>query len=296
MHYIVSRIILKSHSEGFYHRARLNESIKLHMRKVIFTLLLGLFSLVLTADEINLDGIYQGKNLYVMNPFASSGVGFCVYEVRVNDQVTTDEINSSAFEIDLSLYQFNTGDQVEVTIKYKPGTTPKVLNPEVLKAKSTFTASSLKIDNKTNKLLWSTTGESGSLPFIVEQYRWNKWVKVGTVQGKGTAGSNSYEIQVYPHSGENVFRIKQVDYTKRPRYSREKKYRSMTPPVSYSPVKDIETEILFSAETMYEVYNPYGNLVAKGVGTTVDVSGLEKLEKYNYILHFDNQVVQFNKK
>jgi len=265
------------------------------MKKLILSLLIFCFTSAVFADETSLSGIYQGKNIYVMNPFASSGVGYCIFEVRVNGQVTTDEINSSAFEIDLSIYNFNIGDKVNVQLKFKSGCQPKVLNSEVLQASSTFTASSLKV-NKNNTLSWTTTGESGSLPFVVEQYRWNKWVKVATVEGKGTPGTNSYEVEVIPHSGENTFRIKQVDYTKRPRYSRDAKYRNMTPAVSYSPVKDITNEILFSASTMYEIYNPFGNLVLKGTGTSVDVSSLQKLDKYNYILHFDNQVIQFNKK
>ena len=49
---------------------------------------------------IILEGNYQGKNLYIQNPFGSGGVGFCVTEVLVNGNITTDEINSSAFEID----------------------------------------------------------------------------------------------------------------------------------------------------------------------------------------------------
>lgn len=265
------------------------------MKKIFFSLLLICFASAAFADETTLSGIYQGKNIYVMNPFASSGVGYCIFEVRVNGQVTTDEINSSAFEIDLSQYKFNLGDKVTVLLKFKTGCQPKVLNPEVLQATSTFTASSMKV-NKNNTLTWTTTGESGSLPFVVEQFRWNKWVKVATVDGKGTPGNNSYEVEVNPHSGENTFRIKQVDYTKRPRYSRDIKYRSMTPPVSYSPLKDITNEIKFSSSTVYEIYNPFGNLVLKGVGTEVDVSSLQKLDKYNYTLHFDNQVVQFNKK
>jgi len=102
-------------------------------------------------------------------------------------------------------------------------------------------------------------------------------------------------LRVYPHSGENQFRIKQIDYTRQPRYSRVAKFRSMASPVSYSPQKGISDNIMFSAETMYELYNPFGNLISKGVGTAVDVSSLPKLDKYMYILHFDNQVVKFNK-
>lgn len=265
------------------------------MKKLILSLLIICFASALFADETSVSGIYQGKSIYVMNPFASAGVGYCIFEVRVNGQVTTDEINSSAFEIDLSLYNFKVGDKVNVLIKYKNGCQPKVLNAEVLQATSTFSASSLKV-NKNNTLTWTTNGESGSLPFIVEQFRWNKWVKIATIDGKGTPGTNSYEVDVFPHSGENTFRIKQVDYTKRPRYSRDAKYRNMDPVITYSPQKDFTSEILFSASTMYEIYDPYGNLVLKGSGTSADISSLTKLNKYNYILHFDNQVIQFNKK
>jgi hypothetical protein len=61
---------------------------------------------------IILEGNYQGKNLYIQNPFRSGGVGFCVSEVKVNGNITTDEINSSAFEIDMKPHKLNIGDKV----------------------------------------------------------------------------------------------------------------------------------------------------------------------------------------
>ncbi len=261
------------------------------MRKFfVFSLFISLIT-NLFAGDIVIEGVYQGKNLYVMNPFASSGIGFCVYEVRVNGQVTTDEINSSAFEIDLSVYQFKIGDKVKVEIKHKDNCTPKVLNPEVLKPKSTFKILTMTIEND-NTLKWVTTNEAGSLPYIVEQYRWNKWVKVGTVEGKGTPGTHTYSIQVHPHSGMNKFRIKQIDYTKQPHYSQELTYRSKKPPVTFSP-KKVENEIKFSRPTLYEIYDYYGNIVKKGFGDKVDVSGLKKGE---YFLNYDNQMDTFKKK
>ena len=60
-------------------------------------ILASLASLPLWAGTIVLEGHYQGKNLFIQNPFSEAGVGFCVYEVTVNDQIATDEINSSAF-------------------------------------------------------------------------------------------------------------------------------------------------------------------------------------------------------
>jgi len=265
------------------------------MKKSLFAIVLLCVTSFAFAGEINLSGIYQGKNVNVYNPFASTGVGFCVYEVQVNDGVTTDEVNASAFEIDLSVYGFKIGSEVRITIKHKGNCRPKVLNPEVLRAKSTYRISSMKV-GRDMILRWTTSGESGSLPFIVEQYRWNKWVKIGVVKGKGTPGSNSYELPVEPHSGENEFRVKQVDYSKTPNYSRSVKYRNYDPEVSYVPEKKVSTSITFSRETAYEVYDPYGQLIEKGFGKTVDVSALKAYKKMLYTLLYDNKIAQFEKK
>jgi len=262
--------------------------MKKHIVLLLFLILLGTWSF---AGEIVIEGIFQGKNLYVMNPFASSGVGFCVFEVTINGKTSTDEINSSAFEIDLSVYQFNLGDKVIVDIKHKDNCIPKVLNPEVLKPKSTYNVSTIKVSKEGN-LTWSTTGEAGKLTFIGEQYRWNKWVRIGEIEGKGTPASNSYSLKVTPHSGNNKFRVKQIDYTKKPRYSPEAKFKSMNPPITVTS-KKYETEITFSGKTMYEIYDYYGNLVLKGIGSKVAIT---ELKKGNYFINFDNTMDQFRKK
>jgi len=74
-------------------------------RTILASVVLALSAYGAIAGTIVLDGNYHGKNLYVQNPFASSGVGYCTIEVEVNGQVTTDEINSSAYEIDFSFFQ-----------------------------------------------------------------------------------------------------------------------------------------------------------------------------------------------
>jgi hypothetical protein len=261
------------------------------MKKIFLLITLFSFYTSFAEGDITLDGIYQGKNLYIMNPFSSTGVGFCVYEVNVNGKVTTDEINSSAFEVDLTLFDFKLGDKVAIIIKHKSNCAPKVLNPEVLKPKSTFKISLINIDDN-NTLNWSTTNEAGELPFVVEQYRWNKWITVGTVQGKGTPNSNSYKMAVFPHSGNNKFRVKQIDYTRKPHYSEEVLYRSNKPAVTFMPKKPI-TEITFSRETMYEIYDGFGNIVKKGAGMTVDI---KSLKSGDYYLQFDNEMSEFKKK
>lgn len=261
------------------------------MKKTIILITFLMICFYGYSEEIVLNGVYQGKNLYVMNPFAASGVGFCVYEVSVNGRITTDEINSSAFEIDLTIFQFKKGDKLEVVVKYKNGCTPKIINPEVIKPQSTFEVGTLKVD-KGDKLVWTTTGESGSLTFTVEQFRWNKWVKVGTVEGIGTPGTNTYSTQINLHSGYNRFRVKQIDYTRKPRYSKELKQRSTQPEVTYTFDKPY-TEIIFSAETMYEIYDYYGNLVDKGIATKVNVSAIPKGD---YFLNYDTKTETIKKK
>lgn len=189
------------------------------------------------AGVIVLEGNYQGKNLYVQNPFRSAGVGFCAYEVTVNGQVTTDEVNSSAFEIDFKNLGLKIGDKVTVKIEHQDDCTPKVLNPEVLKPKSTFNTTSINIDPKEGILKWVTTEESGKLPYVVEQFRWNKWIKIGEVDGIGTPDAHNYEFKITPNSGKNSFRVKQVDYTGQPRMSGKVDFNSDMAPVSFSPEK-----------------------------------------------------------
>jgi len=264
------------------------------MNKAFSLLAVTAFSaLTASAGVIVLEGNYQGKNIFVQNPFASSGVGFCVYEVTINGQTTTDEINSSAFEIDFSFFQLPLGCPVDLTIKYKDDCKPKVLNSEVLKPMATFDIDAMAI-TKEGTLVFSTKNETGSLPYTVEQFRWNKWVDVGTVQGKGSPDLNKYEFQIGTiHSGENKFRLKQIDASGKPRYSFDTKYRSPLPPVTFSDAgKKVGTSISFSDKTMYEIYNAYGNIVDKGISKTVDVS---KLDKGNYQVNFDNTFGEFKK-
>lgn len=262
------------------------------MKRLFFVMLISLFALQVNATGvIVLEGHYQGKNLYVQNPFAGSGVGFCTFEVTINGEVTTDEVNSSAFEIDFANFQLKVGDPVIVKIKHKDDCKPKVLNPEVLKPKSTFEIVSMKI-SKEGEFDWVTKNETGKLTFIVEQFRWNKWIKVGEVDGNGTAGENNYQFKITPHSGENKFRVKQIDYSGKPRYSQASRYISTVGEITFSPIK-AKTEVIFTGETLFEVYDSYGNIVKKGYGEKVDVSNLKK---GIYYLNYDNKTDTFVKK
>ena len=238
------------------------------------------------AGTLVLEGNFQGKNLFIQNPFSEAGVGFCVYEVTVNDQIATDEINSSAFEVDMNNFGLKLGEKVLVKIKHKDGCTPLVLNPEVLRPKSTFDIVKQEVAaDGTYK--WTTSNETGELPFLIEQKRWNKWVKVGELPGIGTPGEHTYTFNVTPHSGENTFRVKQVDLTKKARYSQGVMFSDASVgAITWSPLKP-KDEILFSGNTLYEVYDQYGNIVKRGYANKIDVS---TLKKDLYYLNYDNKM------
>jgi hypothetical protein len=267
---------------------------------LIYLSILYLFTSRISAQNsvIILDGNYQGKSLFVQNPFNSGGVGFCVTEIKVNGNITTDETNSSAFEIDLKAHKLSMGEKVEVKIFHKDGCKPRVLNPEILKARSSFEVVNMAID-KDGTLKWSTKNETGILTYIIEQYRWNKWVKVGELEGSGTFNINEYSFKITPHSGKNQLRIKQTDYTGQPRISKPVDFVSDVPESDFAPLKTSK-EINFisrldgkATETMYEVYDQYGNIVKKGFGSKVDVSNLPK---GIYFTNFDNKMGEFTKK
>jgi len=237
-------------------------------------------------SSVVIEGHYQGKNLYVQNPFSGSGVGFCVIAVYVNDNVTTDQVNSSAFEIDFSNTTVEKSDPVTVRIQHKLDCQPKVLNPEVLRPKSTFENSEIFVNE--NKILkWKTTNEQGKLTYFVEQYRWNKWVKIGEVDGNGKVDENNYRFSVasHVHSGENKFRAKQVDYTGRPRPTKSTTYEDNEQMMVSLINPKVKKTLDFSENTLYEIFDTFGNLVKKGYGKIINI---DNLPKGLYYVNFDN--------
>jgi len=262
-------------------------------------ILLVSFVLVLTAfnvkADLSIEGSYQGKSLYVQNPESEDGFGFCATKVTVNGDIMPGGVSRSAFKIDFSLFNIQVGDDVFIVIEHRDGCKPKILNPEVLLPRSTFVVTEMKVTND-GKIEWTTTGEQGKLPFIVEQYRWNKWVNAGEVDGAGVEGPNSYEFKVTPHSGENKIRVVQIDHSGTKKKSDEKTFKSEVEEVEMAP-KKVKTEIKFTAngeptETKYEIYDAYGNIVKKGYSSSVNC---ENLRKGAYYINFDNKNEKFIK-
>ena len=251
--------------------------------KLIFSLSLLLSALAVNAGVFVYTGVYQGKDLYVKNPFSSDGVGFCVFEVKVNGKITSDEVNSSAFAIDLAQFGFKVGQQVEVIIRTKDECEPHLINPNAIAPASTCTVKEMSLSS--TKLNFKTEGETADLPFFIEQFKWNKWVVVAVVDGKGQAAkSNAYAIEVPVIDGMNKFRVRQDD-GKGVHYLMEKEVAAQAPDVTLLHDK-VYDKVEFSGVTSFEVYDAFGVLVQTGSAKMIDC---QAWQAGMYYLNFDNE-------
>lgn len=245
--------------------------------------LLLAFSQASFAELIVLSGIYNGTDLYIKNAATTTGVGYCIYEVRVNNRITSDETNAPVVGVNFRDLSLRPGQPVEIVIRCKEDCAIRVLNPEVLLSESTFEMESVLV-NPDGHMEWATRNERGTLPFTIEQYKWKRWVKVGEVMGKGDLHRNTYVMDMALHSGTNVFRITQKDHSGM-KSSNEVKVQGKAPQVQlFSTAESVQFR--FSAETSFELYSEFGELVAKGRGSYVPVRGFPR---GTYYLNYDNQ-------
>lgn len=250
-----------------------------------------------SQNEISIisEGRYLGKNVYVQNPFDGNESCCCVTEIRVNDKPFLGQINSTAFEVDLASYDLKLQDKYIIKIIHKADCLPKILNPEIIHRKCTFETS--KIELIADTLHWYTTNEESPMTFIVEQYRWNKWIKIGEADGFGPNDTeNHYSYPIVYNNGLNKFRVKQIDYSGKPCISTSVSLVSAVNPISYT-IDTINMTIHFSEKSMFEIFDQDGNMVKKGDNIAVDCSNLER--KGLYYLNYDNicgELISFENK
>ena len=244
---------------------------------------------------LSTEGQYQGDKLFIKNPKQVDGFGYCIIKVTVNGDVLPASIQSPNFEVDFSLFNLDVGANVFVVIEHFEGCTPRFLNPEILLPKSTFILADIKMRDNTF-LEWSTTNETGILDYDIEQFKWNHWVSVGQVRGKGSKTKNNYSFKVPLHSGVNKFRVTQTDNSVEKRISKEVTQESSIKEFSMTPTSVRDYIFFYSGgkktKTRYEVFDAFGNLLKVGFSDHVDcrniVNGI-------YYMNYDNKSEKFLK-
>jgi hypothetical protein len=240
------------------------------------------------AAELTLSGFYQGRNLFVQNPFAADKQSYCTNEVYVNDQKVMSDIRSSAYEIDLSAYKID--DPIKVRILHKEECAPKILNPQVLRSGAAFQFVSFTVNR--NEITWTTSGEQPNSMYFVEQYLNNNWLAVKTVYSKGTGKSGLYSVAPSHSAGNNKYRIKSQDKEGKISYSREESFSYTPDAVTFYP-KSVTDKITLSQDVPYEVRSVDGKLIKKGKGKEI---ALKEIKTGVYYLTIDNRKEKFFKK
>lgn len=237
-------------------------------------------------------GVYQGKNLYVQNPFTSDMKDFCTNKVYVNDKEVLSDIKSSAFEVPFdSMAGLKVNDKITVRIIHKSDCKPKVLNAQVIRLTSDFKFTDFSIDE--DGLHWSTKGERKGDELHVQQFLYNNWETIEKISSKGSATQNSYDYTDHQHhSGVNKYRIKYVEQGGTVYYSKVIEFKSNMPEVTFHP-KRVTNRIYLSRPVRYEVIDGYGTPVIKGEGEEINCL---PLKEGVYYLNVDNKTEKFLKK
>lgn len=183
---------------------------------IFFTLLC--YSLALPtakAAEMLLTGVYQGSNVFVINPKEANGE-FCVTEIYVNNKKIEVAI-SEYMEINLS--HLKSKDAVTIKILHKDNCSPTIKNIHAIKAKESFQFE--KVDLKPTGLQWETRGEKKFGQFFIESKKDNKWTAEKTINGKGKVLDNLYEYPISSIQGITAYRIKYLEASGKITYSQE---------------------------------------------------------------------------
>lgn len=244
-----------------------------------------------SQQYVELGGLYQGENLLVVNEPSADGVGFCCYEVRVNGMLTSDQVNSHAFEVDLTALGLPLGKGLSVRLTHRNGCAPRVLNPEVIQPSPGFQLVAFEAVSS-GEVTWTTREEHGRMPFVLQQFKWGKWVDVVRLDGKGGPEERVYVTAVQPVQGENLLRLTHLAPDGTLEVKGEARFEGDVPEVAME--YEQKSQVLkFSRPTQYELVNEFGTVVLRGVGSEAT---LRYLSRGEYFVNFGARTSSLKKR
>lgn len=259
--------------------------------KVIYLIFLVLYVVThtATAAELVLHGVYQGKDIYVQNPYSREVKGFCTEAVFVNDEEVISNPRTTAYKIPLSHLKLR--DLVVIRIKYREGCAPRVVNPEVIQRVEGFEF--LTAQAGRNAVSWLTKGELPGGNFYVERKVTDQeWQVVEEFTAKGQPESNNYQIPIHHRGGENIYRIKYKSDDSIEAYSLNFSYLFEEAPITFYP-KEATTKLYLSEETEYLIIDASGRKYKRGKGRIITIHNLQPGE---YFLVIEERSEPFFKK
>lgn len=238
-----------------------------------------------TRYETNLAGVFQGKVLFIQNPYIKSTKEFCVTEIFVNERLQDIKYDLSA--IKLSFSELDIYTPVKIRIVHRDSIcSPTIVNPEAILFHTIFRFSEISLTDST--LNWQTKGENGRGQFEIEKLSNGIWINQAIIEADGVYEGAKYAYFPDLEEGANKYRIRytfpaksRLSYL----YSREVEYDYYPEPIEFSP-KSTNALIQFSRASQYEIYDAGGTLVLEGEGSEVDV---RRLRSGEYVIYFNGK-------
>lgn len=258
------------------------------MNKAYLYCLLLLYGLSSQAQQLAIEGVYRGRDIFVQNPYNSTKNSFCIQSVVLNGRTVITSPNSSALTVDLSNFSLN--DSISLLVFHYSECLPKVLNPRVLQSGSGFTIIQPYADNAA--VSWITTGEqdkNGS--FELEKMYLDGWKVINKMKAKGDIDNNQYSVGITHYAGDNQLRIHYISNTSSI-YSEEFSFYSAADPISFYPIDDVDEIISLSKSTDYVIKDSDGRVYKKGIALDIFV---QELKPGEYILVIENREELFYK-
>jgi len=240
------------------------------LKKLYLYCLFSCLTFSLIAQEIKLDGVYRGKDIFIQNPYLNVEGAYCIASIIVNGNLVFENPARSAVKIDLTRFQIDSA--ISIIIKHHPGCEPKILNPEVLNIGSSFEFIQITADDAS--ISWVTTGEMpGEGRYVLEKLKIEGWEVIIQVKGKGNLDNNQYSTGVDHYAGDNKFKLK-YRYNEEEIVSDEFDFYSDLDPITHYPEATVYDMISLSRPTDYVIKSYEGAVMLKGVGQDINVESL----------------------
>lgn len=225
-------------------------------------------------------GVYQGKSLFIQNPYDQEINGFCITSVSINGKQQAFNYKLSAIKIDFTGMSKNS--PVTIRITHRAGCSPIIINRDAINYHTTFSFQEISVTDSV--LVWQTRGEREHTRYVLERYENGIWLEQDTIPAEGTFGGSMYVHFPEIKEGANKLRLRYIFPGGNYLYSREIDFHHYPEPVTFTPFV-AERELVLSRAARYEIFDAGGDLVLTGKGATVDIS---KLPRGEYVIYFND--------
>ena len=151
---------------------------------------------------------------------------------------------------------------------------------------------SCAIEKGDSLICWKAKEDDAKVVYVLQQFRWNKWVDWDSLQSNNTGDTAAYSLNIskYYHSNVNIFRINPKSKGKVLMNSQkvthvEKDYGELLKRIAFTQ-HNSPVDVTFEHNTWYEVYDKFGNIVRHGYGLSFSRRGLQGDV---YYVNYDNK-------